>query len=328
MLYIITGFGSCCVYIPSHVLSGLYYEKYRSFSTGVATSGSGLGGAVMPVVVEMLIAYYGWQGAFIVLSGLCLHTFVFSLLLIMPPSKTNVQETETMLYSPAKPGVDTSRYTDDLYDENDETNKDSGNQKISESFDSTHVEDFKNSEFLQLSENIGNIEKKCPNKSRHIYIFKSYSFDIMFLNNVLWNAGLGILMTFLPEFLTQEGLTDQEASLMWGCFGMGVFVGGILGAVVGNMKRVNREILYIISCLCLGILIVLFPNISITLVNIALILTIAGLTLGVLLGLLMVVLTDIIGIENLENGMGYLMFSNGLGTFIGPPIAGKTLCAL
>ncbi|KAH9498392.1 Caspase-7 [Bulinus truncatus] len=59
---VFAGLGGCFIYLPSHVLSGLYYEKYRSLSTGVATTGTGLGAIIMPVIVGNLIEEYTWKG--------------------------------------------------------------------------------------------------------------------------------------------------------------------------------------------------------------------------------------------------------------------------
>jgi hypothetical protein len=47
-----------------------------------------------------------------------------------------------------------------------------------------------------------------------------------------------------------------------------------------------------------------------------------GLNYGVILGLLVVVTADLLGIEALGDGFGYLMLANGIGIFTGPPLAG------
>ncbi|KAH9498394.1 hypothetical protein Btru_008153 [Bulinus truncatus] len=86
---VFAGLGGCFIYLPSHVLSGLYYEKYRSLSTGVATTGTGLGAIIMPVIVGNLIEEYTWKGSLLILAGLDLHLLVFALLMIPPQSSAN-----------------------------------------------------------------------------------------------------------------------------------------------------------------------------------------------------------------------------------------------
>lgn len=164
--------------------------------------------------------------------------------------------------------------------------------------------------------------KSIPKSSRHIYIFTHYGFNVYFASNIMWNAGTAIVNAFVPEFLTEKGLLPMEAAWYTGVFGFGCFVGGILGGVFGNFKWVNRQILYTVSNIVMGVSLIAFPYFeqrSLYLVQ----LIISGVAFGVILGLLIVVLTDLIGVESLGNGLGYLMLSNGVGTFIGPPMAGK-----
>lgn len=82
---VFAGLGGSLIYLPSHVLSGLYYEKYRSLSTGVATAGTGMGAIVMPLVIGVLIEEYTWKGSLIILAGLQMHLFIFALLMLPPP---------------------------------------------------------------------------------------------------------------------------------------------------------------------------------------------------------------------------------------------------
>lgn len=47
-----------------------------------------------------------------------------------------------------------------------------------------------------------------------------------------------------------------------------------------------------------------------------------GLSVGALVGLTSVILVDLLGIDKLTNAFGLLLLFQGLGSFIGPPIAG------
>ncbi|CAG5115240.1 unnamed protein product [Candidula unifasciata] len=274
---LLTGFGSSCAYIPSHVLSGLYYDKHRSLATGVATSGSGLGGAIMPIITGVLIEYYTWKGSLIFVAGLCLHLIVFSALLREPPpllmKETSITHVVPLNSKSAYEAVDVSK------------------------------------------------AKKIPNSSRHIYIFTNYGFDVYFASNIMWNAGTAIVNAFVPEFLTEKGLSPMEAAWYAGIYGFGCFVGGVLGGVFGNFRWVNRQVLYTASNIVMGVSLSAFPYFEQKPLYLVF-LIISGIAFGIILGLLIVVLTDLIGVESLGNGLGYLMLSNGLGTFIGPPVAG------
>lgn len=406
-LFISSGFGSCCAYIPSHVLSGLYYDKHRSLATGVATSGSGLGGAIMPVLAGVLIEHYSWKGSLIFVAGLCLHLLVFSALLRSPPAMLSVEVTmddissssrkeemvkiddeemafildtcvkksaesdhDTFNYSPANLSSDENlhmkaKLEDDLtlpVDAKEHSNvvcKPSvncvengrlihkrANHQISAlanrhslSLTSLHsvgcsrgasqlvvdgeISDQSlnfGSKIIKMSDTPG--KKIIPNSSRHIFIFTNYGFDVYFASNIMWNAGSAIVNAFVPEFLTERGLSPMEAAWFSGAFGFGCFIGGILGGIFGNFSWVNRQILYTVSNIVMGVCLIALPLFESRSMYMICLIT-SGIAFGIILGLLIVVLTDLVGVESLGNGLGYLMLSNGLGTFVGPPLAGK-----
>ena len=75
------------MYVPSHVLSGLYYDKKRGIATGIATSGSGFGAIIFPLLVNALVENYGWKGSFYIVCGISMQNFVFASLLRPVPEK-------------------------------------------------------------------------------------------------------------------------------------------------------------------------------------------------------------------------------------------------
>ncbi|XP_048248887.1 monocarboxylate transporter 9-like [Haliotis rufescens] len=256
------GLGFCFVYVPSHVMSGLYYDKHTSLATGVATAGSGLGMTVFPTIVGYLIDVYTWRGSLIILAGLMLNLFVFGLLLRPLP---------TML------------------------------------------------------ENIGENDQDKGTKGkrfRNYFVFCVFEFDVFFVGNILWNMGLNIVVTFGPDFiLTTLGVTSIEAAYMLTVLGLCTFLGSLLTGFIGNFHCVNRLFLYVLVCVLSGIGVICFP-IAKTYVMLMVAHAIVGLGFGGILGLLLVLTTDLLGPESLGDGVGYLMLSNGVGCFAGPPIAG------
>ena len=166
------------------------------------------------------------------------------------------------------------------------------------------------------------VDSPLPLSSRHIYIFTNYGFNIYFLSNIMWNASYAITQSFAPEFLQERGMTLMGAAWLSGAFGLSSFVGGVVGGVIGNIDGVDRQRLYRSACVLMGVAILVFPQVN-QVEHFAAALVVAGLALGIILGLLIVVLTDLVGAESLGNGLGYLMLSNGMGTFLGPPMASK-----
>ena len=50
-----------------------------------------------------------------------------------------------------------------------------------------------------------------------------------------------------------------------------------------------------------------------------------GLCFGIILGLLIIIMTDLLGEDKIGDGLGYLMIADGIGAFSGPPVAGMAI---
>ena len=71
-----TGFGFGLIYLPAVVAVGYYFESKRALATGIAVCGSGFGTFVFPPLVNILIEYYGWKGANLIISAIILNCCV------------------------------------------------------------------------------------------------------------------------------------------------------------------------------------------------------------------------------------------------------------
>ncbi|XP_063607422.1 monocarboxylate transporter 12-like isoform X2 [Penaeus indicus] len=74
------GLGFGLIYLPAIVCVTGYFEKRRSFATGIAVCGSGIGTFAFSPFVEYLINELSWQNSLIILSGLMLNCVVFGAL--------------------------------------------------------------------------------------------------------------------------------------------------------------------------------------------------------------------------------------------------------
>ncbi|XP_059155905.1 uncharacterized protein LOC131940976 [Physella acuta] len=76
---VITGFGFCLVQLPCIPSITPPFTKYRSLCISICTFGAATFNMVFPYFYRWLINQYSWRGAFFILSGLTLQTFVYGL---------------------------------------------------------------------------------------------------------------------------------------------------------------------------------------------------------------------------------------------------------
>lgn len=81
---IISGFGLSLCYVAAVVIVAYYFEKKRSFATGISVCGSGIGTFIFPPIIQILIEYFGWRGAIVILAGAFLNMCVFGALMRSP----------------------------------------------------------------------------------------------------------------------------------------------------------------------------------------------------------------------------------------------------
>lgn len=73
---IISGFGLSLCYVAAVVIVAYYFDKKRSFATGISVCGSGIGTFIFPPIIQYLINEYGWRGCTILLAGILLNMCV------------------------------------------------------------------------------------------------------------------------------------------------------------------------------------------------------------------------------------------------------------
>ncbi|XP_054281981.1 monocarboxylate transporter 12-like isoform X2 [Macrosteles quadrilineatus] len=78
---IIAGFGLSLCYVAAVVIVAYYFDKRRSFATGLSVCGSGIGTFVFAPVTQFLLVEYGWRGTTLVLAGLFLNLIVCGMLM-------------------------------------------------------------------------------------------------------------------------------------------------------------------------------------------------------------------------------------------------------
>uniref|UniRef100_A0A0N5BSL4 MFS domain-containing protein n=1 Tax=Strongyloides papillosus TaxID=174720 RepID=A0A0N5BSL4_STREA len=77
---IIGGIGFGFIYLPSIVMVGYWFESKRALATSLSVAGSGVGGIVLPILINKVNSYAGLNGTVIFLSMLIASLIVFGML--------------------------------------------------------------------------------------------------------------------------------------------------------------------------------------------------------------------------------------------------------
>ncbi|KAL3854965.1 hypothetical protein ACJMK2_014200 [Sinanodonta woodiana] len=272
----LTGLGYSLLFVPSHVLCGIYFKRHLSLATGIVKSGEGVGSTVFPYIIYMLIETYGWKGSFFIIASLNLQNFMFAALL-RPSAKRIESETnqETYLHK-VELFVAENEYLEmkNKKTEGIDTNTHSENKHLmhmgslhdirpDSSQGDTHLpeiayENVKDKNDIRTAKDVlgKNILVRIKDQLRKVFTF---AFTIFFINNICWNMGSSTVILFSPEFNSNVGLEKEDATIVFMLIGGGTCVGCILGGLLGNIRCCNRIAVYVVANVATGSLTLLFP---------------------------------------------------------------------
>ncbi|XP_067311660.1 monocarboxylate transporter 12-B [Pseudorasbora parva] len=75
-LGVLTGVGFALSYTPAIAMVGSYFSERKALAYGIAMSGSGIGTFILAPTVQLLIEFFSWRGALVILGGLVSHLCV------------------------------------------------------------------------------------------------------------------------------------------------------------------------------------------------------------------------------------------------------------
>lgn len=157
----------------------------------------------------------------------------------------------------------------------------------------------------------------------NLSLLKDIKFIIFLINNILWNIGSLILLVVCIDYANSKGIAKEKGAVLVSTVGFCSLVGCILVALLAGHHKCNRFILFIISTSISGVAIGMYPS-SDAFVALLSFSAIYGLFFGAQLGVIAVVTAELFGVERLTSAYGYLMFGNGAGALVGPPLAGMS----
>ncbi|KAI0476494.1 major facilitator superfamily transporter [Xylariaceae sp. FL0804] len=87
---VLNGLGSSLIFIPCITAVGHFFRRRRGLASGIASTGSGLGGVIFPLMLQKLFVRVGWAWALRSLGFLCLGLLLVANVLVkkrLPPAR-------------------------------------------------------------------------------------------------------------------------------------------------------------------------------------------------------------------------------------------------
>ncbi|XP_060083563.1 monocarboxylate transporter 9-like [Ylistrum balloti] len=155
-----------------------------------------------------------------------------------------------------------------------------------------------------------------------IAVLRNLPFVCICLSQLVSHIGIYMMYVHIPTFAISHGSTDTQASILLSASGIMNCVSRLLVGMAGNADNVSTILLYFGTFGVLGISTIIFPVFGSTYIGQLIYSVILGTYSGSCYVLLSTITADIIGIEFLVSAFGIAMIFTGLGTLVGPPIAG------
>ncbi len=127
----------------------------------------------------------------------------------------------------------------------------------------------------------------------------------------------------MPEYAVQKlAISEKRSSLLISCIGILNTIGMILYGYLADRSWVNRVLFYAISSVICGAVLFLIPWLH-SYALWALASGIFGFFISANYTLTSVILLELLSLSDFIHAYGLVCFVQGVGTLVGPPLAGK-----
>lgn len=141
---------------------------------------------------------------------------------------------------------------------------------------------------------------------------------------LLFTVAFQAAYVFIPAYATSNGIEERKATYLIAITGFFDGCGRIVSGTVLDLEKVRpyRIFIYNFNMFIVGAVSFVVPYLH-TFNSLAVCCAIYGLLVGTYISQKSVIIVDILGVKKLVNSFGILIFFQGIGIFVGPPIAGE-----
>lgn len=163
----------------------------------------------------------------------------------------------------------------------------------------------------------------CAGCLEHFDILKNKQFILFLISTVLWHIGNSIVLIYLPSYFIYKGSSDVEAASIMLAMGVGSILSRILVGFAALDENIGPRILYTGIMGLAGTATCFLSFYTSTVPEKVVYTFIYGLYTGGIYTLFNSILVDLLGVEKLASSFGVTLLACGIGTLVGPPIAGS-----
>uniref|UniRef100_UPI0037E8A11B monocarboxylate transporter 12-B-like n=1 Tax=Semicossyphus pulcher TaxID=241346 RepID=UPI0037E8A11B len=354
-LGVLTGLGFALSYTPAIAMVGRYFSERKALAYGIALSGNGIGTFVLAPAVQLLIEYYSWRGALLVLGGFVSNLCVCGALmrpLIPRGGKRKCEKNLSNLEKDCKTAVLESKDAEQKIllggvklSANGSTIQDlklleSVNLK-SKAADAKATEDSGLTEANRTDPNVLDdtvspstdaLVKTKTSSSSRFFCLKSMEElgflllpDFLFLSvSLLFLAyGCSAPVVYLVPYALSVGVGYQKAAFLMSIFGVCGIVGNITFGWIMDRKYLKRYrmLTYMVAIGMEGLCCMCLPLLN-SFSLLVMFSVLYGYFDGAYVALIPVVTSDVVGANYLTCALGVVYFLHAAPYLVSPPIGG------
>ena len=157
----------------------------------------------------------------------------------------------------------------------------------------------------------------------YIKLVKAPSFMFVLVGSILWNIAYAVIMIHLPNFVVQNGSSRSEASFLFTVIGIGTILSRLTVGLATGSNGLDPLLLNLGLTALTGAVIVTFPLYVTYPSGPMIFASLYGIYSGGLLVFTVPLCLEFVGMQHLNSALGLWYFLLGLGSLIGPPLAGN-----
>ena len=287
-MILLTGFGAGMTFTSCYIIVGEYFDKNKGKAMGLSTMGCGLGTLFFGPLISYISNSYGYFGTILILGGLQFNIAVGG-----------------MLYRPVQQYKKTSNETITLR-----------SSSRSEEVGSAHP---------TSPQNIKKTTKFYSGLCSEGSLLRNWTFLLFCILMAGMQICIQAFLLFMPAYSLELGATQTQASLLVSFYGGGDVIGRIVFGVLFDVTKLRpyRVYIYCAMSVVYGV-VTMAVGLTSNYIVCAVLTTLSGMMQAGCHGQRATVVGDIVSKSQLAKGVGFLMFSQGLGSITGAPFAGRS----